>query len=96
MIINNNSSLAFGMRAYFFVKSLLNKEMARNFKFIYLSERSQPTPIFSDREISDLHRSPRIPDQRLGAGAGCPLSLPVATPMNRPYSPNIENSFVYL
>ena len=54
LIINNNSSLAFGMGVDYFVKSSLRKEKARNFMFIYLSERGQPNPIFPTT------KSPRI------------------------------------
>ena len=74
--------MAFGMRVDFFVKSSLRREKARNFKFKYLSERSQPRPIFPYRGISaDLHRFPRDPDGRLVEQAAPFALLSVATPM---------------
>ena len=37
----------------------------------YLSERGQPRPIFPDRKISDMHRTPGVPDRRLEGD--CPI-----------------------
>ena len=73
--MNKNCLLAFGVRLDYFAKFDWRREKARNFKLKCLSERRQPIPIFSDREISsDLCRSQGLPYPRWGGGAGCPFA----------------------
>ena len=79
LIINKNSSLDITIHVNYSARSSRRRERARNLKFKYLSERRQPTPIFSDPKIfSDLYRSQWVPDRRLGGGQAAPLPPPTS------------------
>ena len=75
-IINKNGLLVFGIYIDYCGRSSLKERKAWNFRFKYLSEHGQPTPIFQTLKSPWICIDLRVPDQGLGRGQAAPLVPP--------------------